>query len=224
MSGRRATRQGVRIYPWSERANPKPTKFVSISGRVIDTRPPGGLEFWARLSGFIDNNPVQERDRFFMAMLKPLGIEKGKPFEPDERQRAILEDAGRLGDAMGRPMLFDGHLRIAGANAFPGTSWDWVTLVAPDQEADPMASSTSGCTTRTARSTRRRSSGRRCGPARPTCRPSTTRTASASTGQRLPPARARERARHCVLVADAVRHIDAFDDQEPEQRCGTLVV
>jgi hypothetical protein len=126
----------LRIYPWSEREQPKPTKIVSISGREIDTTPPGGLEFWARLSGFINNNPVQERDRFFMAMLKPLGIEKGKPFEPDARQRAILEEAAVLGDAMGRTMLFDGHERISGANAFPGTHWDWVTLVSPKQEAD----------------------------------------------------------------------------------------
>jgi hypothetical protein len=126
----------IRIYPWSERAQPKATKFVSISGVVIDTTPPDGLEFWARLSGFINNNPVQERDRFFMAMLKPLGIEKDKPFAPDARQRAILEEAAVLGDAMGRTMLFDGHLRIRGANAFPGTHWDWVTLVSPTQESD----------------------------------------------------------------------------------------
>jgi hypothetical protein len=126
----------LRIYPWSERAQPKPTKFVSISGVEIDTTPPGGLEFWARLSGFINNNPVQERDRFFMAMLKPLGIEKDKPFSPDARQSAILEEAATLGDAMGRTMLFDGHERISGANAFPGTHWDWVTLVSPTQETD----------------------------------------------------------------------------------------
>jgi hypothetical protein len=126
----------LRIYPWNDREQPKPTKFVSISGKEIDTTPPGGLEFWARLSAFINNNPVQERDRFFMAMLKPLGIEKDQPFTPDARQRAILEEAAQLGDAMGRTMLFDGHQRIEGANAFPGTHWDWVTLVAPNQESD----------------------------------------------------------------------------------------
>ena len=60
-------------------------------------------------------HPVQERDRFFMAMLKPLGIEKGQRFEPDARQRAILEEAATLGGAMGRTMLFDGHQRISGA-------------------------------------------------------------------------------------------------------------
>jgi hypothetical protein len=42
----------------------------------IDTTPPSGVEYWARLGAVIDNNPVQEHDRFYMAMLKPLGIEK----------------------------------------------------------------------------------------------------------------------------------------------------
>ena len=36
-----------------------------------------------------------------MGMLKPLGIEKGKPFKPDARQRAILEEAARHGRSHG---------------------------------------------------------------------------------------------------------------------------
>ena len=98
----------TRVYPWSERENPKPNKFVSISGKLIDTTPPGGLEYWARLAAVINNNPVQEHDRFFMAMVKPLGIEKGKPFQPDVRQAAILEDAAVLADAMARNVMYEG--------------------------------------------------------------------------------------------------------------------
>ena len=41
------------------------------------------MAFWEHLSAVINNNPVHERDLFFMAMLKPLGIEKGKEFKPD---------------------------------------------------------------------------------------------------------------------------------------------
>ena len=126
----------LRVYPWSERANPKATKFISISGIEIDTLPPHGLEFWSRLSAFIDNNPVQERDLFDMGMLKPLGIEKGKPFEPDARQRAILEEAARIGDAMGRVMLFDGPERFPKPHPFPGTNWQWVFQVNPVQQTD----------------------------------------------------------------------------------------
>ena len=98
----------VKIYPLSESGSPKPNKFVSMSGKVSDTIPPMGMAYWELLSAFINNNPVQERDLFYMAMLKPLGIEKGKEFKPDARQRAILEEAARIGDAMGRVMLFDG--------------------------------------------------------------------------------------------------------------------
>ena len=42
-----------------------------------------------------------------MAMLKPLGIEKGKPFQPDSRQTAILEEAAVLGDAMARNVMYE---------------------------------------------------------------------------------------------------------------------
>ncbi len=126
----------TKVYPWSEREDPKPNKFVSISGALIDTTPPGGIEYWARLHTVIDNNPVQEHDRFFMAMLKPLGIEKGKPFEPDSRQTAILEEAAALGDAMARNVMYENSQRESDPTPFPGTSWEFVILVKPSQETE----------------------------------------------------------------------------------------
>ncbi len=91
-------------------------QLVSISGAVIDTTPPGGMEYWARLATVIDNNPVQEHDRFYMAMLKPLGIEKGKPFKPDVWHTPILEQAAVLGDAMARKVMYEGSQRETGVN------------------------------------------------------------------------------------------------------------
>jgi hypothetical protein len=126
--------RSVKVYPYGDRANPKPNKFVSMSGSMINTLPPQGLEYWARLSAFINNNPVAEHDRFYMAMLKPLGIEKGKPFQPDARQKKILEDAARTGDAMGRVMLYEGHHRFTNAKAIPGTYWNWTQVLDPTHE------------------------------------------------------------------------------------------
>ena len=113
--------RNVKVYPWSEREDPKPNKFISISGKLINTTPPGGIEYWTRLAAVINSNPVQEHDRFYMAMLKPLGIEKGQPFKPDARQQAILEDAAVLGDAMARNVMYEGSQRETGVTAFPGT-------------------------------------------------------------------------------------------------------
>ena len=126
----------VKVYPYSQRDNPKANKFVSMSGVELNTLPPQGLEFWSRLSAFINNNPVQEHDRFYMAMIKPLGIEKGKQFKPDDRQRKILEEAATMGDSMGRVMLFDGHERFTCMNAFAGTNWNWIQPMDPTQEAE----------------------------------------------------------------------------------------
>jgi hypothetical protein len=132
----------VKVYPLNEGSNPKPNKFVTMSGKVTDTTPPRGIAYWERLSGFINNNPVQARDLFFMGMLKPLGIEKGKEFKPDARQRAILEDAAGMGDAMGRVMLFEGPERFRkvgeglGVEPFPGAKWHWVFQVNPLQQTD----------------------------------------------------------------------------------------
>ena len=126
----------MKLYPWSNRDNPKPNNFISISNKTYNTLPPTNIEFWARLSTVINNNPVQEHDRFFMAMLKPLGIEKGKPFQPDARQKAILEEAIKLGDAMARNMMFGGGKYIGGATCFAGTKWDWLFMVKPTQESE----------------------------------------------------------------------------------------
>jgi hypothetical protein len=130
----------TKIYPLSESSNPKPNKFSTMSGKFADTLPPLGMGYWERLSAVINNNPVQARDLFFMAMLKPLGIEKGKDFKPDTRQRAILEEAARIGDAMGRVMLFEGPDRFRqvgeglGVEPFAGTKWHWVFQSNPLQQ------------------------------------------------------------------------------------------
>ena len=71
-----------------------------------------------------------------MAMLKPLGIEKGKPFQPDARQTAILEEAAVLGDAMARNVMYEVSQRTSDPKPFPGTQWDWVILVKPSQETE----------------------------------------------------------------------------------------
>ena len=72
-----------------------------------------------------------------MAMLKPLGIEKGKPFQPDARQTAILEEAAVLGDAMARNVMYEGtqreDRRQARSRALAGTGCSYVK---PSQETE----------------------------------------------------------------------------------------
>ena len=126
----------MKVYPLSDSANPKPNKFTSFSGKKLHTLPPMGMAYWETLSAFINNNPVETRDLFYMGMLKPLGIEKGKPFKPDARQRAILEEAARIGDAIGRVTLFYGDDRFQKGHPFPGAHWQWVFQSNAVQQTD----------------------------------------------------------------------------------------
>ncbi len=86
------------------------------------------------LADALDNETVEPRDRFFHAMLKPLGIEKGKPFHPDERQTKLLTDAAALGFRMSQALSM--VPRLDNAKAYPGTQWDWVLTLNPNQEGD----------------------------------------------------------------------------------------
>ena len=67
-------------------------------------------------------------------MLKPLGIEKGKPFAPDDRQKKILEEAAFIGEAMAKANSFE--KRFADARYRPETQWDYVIMLDPLQEME----------------------------------------------------------------------------------------
>lgn len=113
---------GFQMYPYQERANPKPTTIIAVDGRKWSSNQPRGMAFWKRLSEYINHEPVEERDRFFMAMLLPLGVEKGKAFKPNAHQKKILEEAAFVGEAMAMANDFD--RRFESAFYAPDTKWD----------------------------------------------------------------------------------------------------
>lgn len=61
-----------------------------------------GLGYWQTLSAIINEEPVREIDKSWIAMVEPLGIEKGKSLSPDARQKAILLKGAAMGELMAR--------------------------------------------------------------------------------------------------------------------------
>ena len=125
---------GFRLYPYSARNDPPQTRLLRPEGRAWSQVPPSGFAYFERLNEILQREPVMERDRMFMAMLKPLGIEKGKPFQPDARQRKLLEDGARMGEMMAQTKSFD--KREQQALYRPDTHWLYVILLDPSQEAE----------------------------------------------------------------------------------------
>lgn len=131
-----ALMKGVKVYPFSKRENPPQNKFLTPGDKKWSQTPPSGMPYWERLAEKLEQESVAERDQFFMAMLKPLGIEKGKPFEPDARQRKILTDAAFVGEQMAKANSFD--KRFQGSVYREGARWEilFAPSFSPDQKAN----------------------------------------------------------------------------------------
>jgi hypothetical protein len=85
----------VRFYRLTQAANPPATKFVDAIDVVFDNTIPYDLRFFESLDRFVQREPWLERDKAMIDQLKSIGIEKGKPFNPDSKTQEILKEAAR---------------------------------------------------------------------------------------------------------------------------------
>jgi len=78
---------------------------------------------------------VQERDRIMMAMLRSLGIEKGKPFQPDARMQKLLTEATLVGEAMAKVNDYEKR-DMPLAHYADGSQWELALCLDPSQETE----------------------------------------------------------------------------------------
>jgi len=104
-------RTAVQAYKLSDAANPPRTKFIRYQPKpgqkVMLNTQPRDMRFWELVNDYVQKEPMADRDRFFYAWLKDLGIEKGRPFEPTADQKAILQEALDVGMAMSQAISFN---------------------------------------------------------------------------------------------------------------------
>ncbi|WP_421996363.1 DUF1254 domain-containing protein [Reyranella sp.] len=129
-----ALREAYQTYPYARKSDPPRTRMVTPDGKAWRGAQPGGLDYWRLVAKLMDGEPVHERDRMMVAMLKPLGIEKGRPFVPDRRQSAILREAAVIGEAMARSLSY--AKRQKEAVAYPGRQWKNAILLEAGQETE----------------------------------------------------------------------------------------
>ena len=98
------------------------TTFVEGSGNAFNTIPPSDFGFFELLNELVQENPAGTTDAELMGQLAAIGIVKGKPFEPDERMRRILEDAAAVGSATSRALVFDARAS-EGFEYYEGSAW-----------------------------------------------------------------------------------------------------
>jgi hypothetical protein len=90
----------IRVYPLTLAANPPPTTFVDAIDVVYDSTIPYDLRYFQSLDRVVQMEPWLARDRMMIDMLKSIGIEKGKPFNPNAQTQEILNLAAREARAL----------------------------------------------------------------------------------------------------------------------------
>jgi hypothetical protein len=90
----------IKVYPLSQAANPPPTTFVDAIDVVYDSTIPYDVRLYQALDRFVQAEPWLARDRAMIDQLRSIGIEKGKPFNPDAKTVAILNEAAREARAL----------------------------------------------------------------------------------------------------------------------------
>jgi len=118
----------VRSYPYGKQEAALPV--VPAGDHEWSQMPPRGLEYWERLGAVLSKEEVEERDRFFLAQLRPLGIEHGKPFQPDERQKKILTEAAQVGEMMAKANTYTRRFEEP---YWEGTHWKDILTVNTQQ-------------------------------------------------------------------------------------------
>ncbi len=79
----------------AEADNPPETVFLDATGREWDTLPYYDLTYFSDLWNVVQNEPFRERDKAMVGLLREIGIEKGRPFEPTDEWIAIFEDGAQ---------------------------------------------------------------------------------------------------------------------------------
>jgi hypothetical protein len=105
----------IKVYPLAKKASPPAMEFLNGSHQPIDTVHSDNFSFFETLARLVNTEPADvftPLERFYM---QAIGIEHGRPFDPDAKRKQLLSDAARYAAATARANSF--------ASTDPGTHY-----------------------------------------------------------------------------------------------------
>ena len=120
----------INAYPLSQADNPPAGNYIDIFDRHLPTLPSYDLTYYQDILTMLNEEPLLERDKVMGGMLASIGIEKGKPFQPEGKVRQALEQAVK-----------DGKDYLDHMFTTPGIAWEifwpdrqWMAIKMPSSE------------------------------------------------------------------------------------------
>ena len=126
-------RTGLKVYPLAKAADPPQMEFLNGSTKPFNTIHANNYEFYEELHTIVEREPAQMWDPELLGLFASIGIQKGKPFAPDERMKKILTDAVAVGNGTARTLLWYErnnseffHKNTYWKKGFIGNSWEYL--------------------------------------------------------------------------------------------------
>ena len=85
--------QTLKMYYLSELPDPQPTRFIDPLNMRYSTLPIYDERWFEELYAIVSVEEVFPRDKVIMGMLASLGIQKGKPYNPDAKTKRAMRQA-----------------------------------------------------------------------------------------------------------------------------------
>jgi hypothetical protein len=89
----------MKVYPFTQAARPPATIFIDVKDADFDSTIRYDASFFENLNRVVQAENWIDRDRAMIDQLKSLGIEKGKPFNPSDATKALLNSAVKEAEA-----------------------------------------------------------------------------------------------------------------------------
>ena len=114
----------IKIYALDKASSPPAMEFLNGSRQDIDTVFPDNFHFFQLLAMLVDEEPLDSFSPLERFEMQVIGIEKGKRFNPNDKTKALLEEAARLGGAMARANTYASS--SPGVFYYPDRKWQGI--------------------------------------------------------------------------------------------------
>jgi len=88
--------QRINVYLLKEENNPPKTNYLDATHKPYGGLPVYDETFFQDINDVIQYNPIRPQDKAMVGLLKCLGIEKGKEFNPSEEQKKAMNEGLEL--------------------------------------------------------------------------------------------------------------------------------
>jgi hypothetical protein len=105
-------KENFKVYPLATGPR-EDAKYISISFLEGNTTHPRDISYFNLIDKIIQYEPTSAFTPYELGLLKAIGIEKGKEFNPDERMKKLLSEGVKIGDAIAKANAYSHRDQIA---------------------------------------------------------------------------------------------------------------